>query len=30
VLKKPGALTPEEFGLMKQHTVKGANIMSPV
>src|SRR6266581_128342 len=30
VLKKPGALTPEEFGLMKQHTVKGANIMRPV
>src|SRR6266478_792730 len=25
VLKKPGALTAEEFGLMKQHTVKGAN-----
>src|SRR5216684_1306824 len=30
VLKKPGALTTEEFGLMKQHTVKGANIMRPV
>ena len=30
VLKKPGALTPEEFGLMKQHPVKGANIMRPV
>ena len=30
VLKKPGALTPEEFTLMKQHTVKGANIMRPV
>ena len=30
VLKKPGALTPEEYGLMKQHTVKGANIMRPV
>lgn len=30
VLKKPGALTSEEFGLMKQHTVKGANIMRPV
>src|SRR2546421_202978 len=29
VLKKPGSLTPEEFGLMKQHTVKGANIMRP-
>src|SRR5437879_4400806 len=24
------SLTPEEFGLMKQHTVKGANIMRPV
>lgn len=30
VLKKPGALTPEEFDLMKQHTIKGANIMRPV
>src|SRR5438445_958502 len=30
VPKKPGSLTPEEFGLMKQHTVKGANIMRPV
>ena len=30
VLKKAGALTHEEFGLMKQHTVKGANIMRPV
>src|SRR5207244_8176010 len=30
VLKRPGSLTPEEFGLMKQHTVKGANIMRPV
>jgi len=30
VLKKPGALTEDEFGLMKQHTVKGANIMRPV
>src|SRR5579885_1929182 len=30
VLKKPGSLTPEEFALMKQHTVKGANIMRPV
>ncbi len=30
VLKKPGALTTEEFDLMKQHTVKGANIMRPV
>ncbi len=30
VLKKPGALTTEEFTLMKQHTIKGANIMRPV
>ena len=30
VLKKPGALTTEEFGLMKQHPLKGANIMRPV
>src|SRR5260221_5310075 len=30
VLKEPGALTAEEFELMKQHTVKGANIMRPV
>jgi HD-GYP domain-containing protein (c-di-GMP phosphodiesterase class II) len=30
VLKKPGSLTPEEFELMKQHPVKGANIMRPV
>jgi len=30
VLKKPGALTSEEFELMKQHPSKGANIMRPV
>jgi len=30
VLKKPGALTPEEFEIMKQHPSKGANIMRPV
>ncbi len=30
VLKKPGALTAEEFELMKQHPLKGANIMRPV
>ncbi len=30
VLKKPGALTPEEFLVMKQHPTKGANIMRPV
>src|ERR1051326_8757845 len=27
ILKKPGALTPEEFEIMKQHTTKGANIL---
>jgi HD-GYP domain-containing protein (c-di-GMP phosphodiesterase class II) len=30
VLKKPGALTDEEFEIMKQHPTKGANIMRPV
>src|SRR5262249_44916978 len=30
VLKKPGALTPEEFHIMRQHPSKGANIMRPV
>jgi putative nucleotidyltransferase with HDIG domain len=30
VLKKPGALTAEEFEIMKQHPTKGANIMRPV
>jgi len=30
VLKKPSGLTPEEFELMKQHPVKGANIIRPV
>jgi HD-GYP domain-containing protein (c-di-GMP phosphodiesterase class II) len=30
ILKKPGALTPEEFDIMKTHTTKGANILSPV
>ncbi len=30
VLKKPGALTAEEFEVMKQHPVKGANIIRPV
>jgi len=30
VLKKPGSLTAEEFSLMKQHPLKGANIMRPV
>ena len=30
VLKKPGFLTPEEFEIMKQHTVKGFNIMKSI
>jgi len=30
VLKKPGALTPEEYEIMKTHTTKGANILRPV
>ncbi len=30
ILKKPGALTPEEFDIMKTHTTKGANLLSPV
>src|SRR5258706_5895018 len=30
LLKKPGALTPEEFEIMKTHTTKGANILRPV
>ncbi len=30
VLKKPGALDDEEFALMRQHPIKGANIMRPV
>lgn len=30
ILKKPGALTPEEFEVMKTHTVKGATILRPV
>ena len=30
ILKKPGALTKEEFAIMKTHTTKGANILSPV
>jgi putative nucleotidyltransferase with HDIG domain len=30
VLKKPGALSAEEYELMKAHTTKGANILRPV
>lgn len=30
VLKKPGALTPDEYEIMKTHTTKGANILRPV
>lgn len=30
ILKKPGALSNEEFLIMKQHTVKGANIVRQV
>jgi putative nucleotidyltransferase with HDIG domain len=30
ILKKPGALTPDEYEIMKTHTVKGANIVRQV
>ena len=30
ILRKPGALTAEEFEVMKTHTTKGANILRPV
>lgn len=30
ILKKPGALTPDEYEVMKTHTTKGANILRPV
>ncbi len=30
ILKKPGALTEEEFEIMKTHTTRGANILQPV
>jgi HD-GYP domain-containing protein (c-di-GMP phosphodiesterase class II) len=30
ILKKPGALTPEEFEIMKTHTTKGGTILRPV
>jgi len=30
ILKKPGALTPDEFEIMKTHTTKGGSILRPV
>jgi putative nucleotidyltransferase with HDIG domain len=30
ILKKPGALTPDEYEVMKTHTTRGANILRPV
>ena len=30
ILKKPGQLTKDEYEVMKQHTVIGANIMAPI
>jgi len=30
ILQKPGQLTPDEFEVMKTHTVKGAQIMAPI
>ena len=30
ILKKPGALTPDEFEIMKTHTTKGGTILRPV
>jgi len=30
ILRKPSALTPEEFGIIKQHPLIGAEIISPV
>jgi HD-GYP domain-containing protein (c-di-GMP phosphodiesterase class II) len=30
ILKKPGALTPEEFEIMKAHTTRGANLLRSV
>ena len=30
ILKKPGALTAEEYEVMKSHTIRGANILRPV
>jgi putative nucleotidyltransferase with HDIG domain len=30
ILRKPGKLTPEEYALMKEHTTKGAEILSNI
>ncbi len=30
ILRKPGGLSPEEFAIMKTHTIKGADIVSTV
>ncbi len=30
ILKKPGALDPDEFEIMKTHTTRGANILRPI
>ena len=30
ILNKPGRLTPEEFGIMKTHTVQGARLLSRI
>ena len=30
ILNKPGALTPEEYEIMKTHTTRGAEIMAPI
>src|SRR6516165_11496799 len=30
ILRKPGRLTPEEFEMMKSHTVKGAAILETI
>ena len=30
ILNKPGALTPEEYAVMKQHPGKGAEILAPI